>query len=68
MRMHDVFYADRLRKASTDPLLGQVEPEEQPIKINGHPEWLVQDILDSRLYHGRLQYKVSWVAHDLDPT
>ena len=56
--MHNVFYANRLRKASTDPLPGQVEPKEQPIEINGHPKWLVQEILDSRLYYGRLQYKV----------
>jgi hypothetical protein len=66
--MHDVFHANCLRKASTDPLPGQVEPEEQLIKINGHPKWLVQEILNSRLFYGRLQYKVSWVAHDLDPT
>ena len=52
MRMHDVFYANRLRKASTNPLLGQVELEEQPVKINGHPKWLVQEILNSRLHHG----------------
>jgi hypothetical protein len=68
MRMHDVFHANRLRKASTNPLPRQIEPEEQLIKINSHPKWLVQEILNSCLYHGWLQYKVSWVAHDLDPT
>jgi hypothetical protein len=36
--MHDVFHADRLRKASTNLLPGQVEPKEQLIKINGYPE------------------------------
>ena len=56
--MHNVFYANCLRKASTNLLLGQVEPKEQPIEIDGHPEWLVQEILDSCLYRGRLQYKV----------
>ena len=65
--MHDVFHADRLRKAS-EPLPGQVEPEEPPIEINGHPEWPVQEILDSRLFHSRLQYKALWLAHDPDPT
>jgi len=58
MRMHDVFYVDQLRKAS-EPLLGQVEPEEEPIEIDGNPEWPVEEILDSRIYRGRLQYKVS---------
>ena len=68
MRMHDVFHADRLRKASTHPLPGQIEPEEPAIEINGHPEWPVQEILDSRLFRGRLQYRASWVAHDPDST
>ena len=36
MRMHDVFYANYLRKATTNPLLGQVEPKEQLIKINSY--------------------------------
>jgi hypothetical protein len=38
MRMHDVFYANYLRKASTNLLLGQVEPKEQLIKINSYPK------------------------------
>jgi transposase InsO family protein len=68
MRMNDVFHADRLRRASTDALPGQIEPMEEPIEVDGHPEWPVQEILDSRLYRGRLQYKAAWVAHDPDPT
>ncbi|KAF2189305.1 hypothetical protein K469DRAFT_701935 [Zopfia rhizophila CBS 207.26] len=67
MRMFDVFHADRLQKASTRLLPGQIKPEELPIEVNGHPEWPVQEILDSRLFYGRLQYKASWLAYDLDP-
>ncbi|KAF2187655.1 hypothetical protein K469DRAFT_704585 [Zopfia rhizophila CBS 207.26] len=67
MRMLDVFHADHLQKASTRPLPGQIKPEEPPIEVNGHPEWLVQEILNSRLFHGRLQYKASWLAHNPDP-
>ena len=50
--MYNVFYANRLRKASTNPLPRQVEPKEQLIKINGHPKWPVQEILNSRLHRG----------------
>jgi len=58
IRIHDVFHVDRLRKASK-PLPGQVELEEEPIEIDGNPKWPVEEILDSRIYRGRLQYKVS---------
>ena len=67
MHMHDVFHADRLRKA-TEPLLGQAEPEEQPIEVNGNPEWAMNEILDSRIYRGRLQYRASWTGCDPDST
>ena len=59
MHMHDVFHADRLRKAATESLPGQIEPEEEPIEVNGSPEWTVEEILDSYIYRGRLQYRAS---------
>ena len=31
-------------------------------------EYKINKILASRTYHGRLQYKVNWVGHDLDDT
>src|SRR3954468_17791292 len=68
MRMHDVFYADQLRKA-TEPLEGQNKPEQPPININRHPKWPVREILNSRVvYSKRLQYQVAWEAHDPDTT
>ena len=66
--MHDVFHADRLRKAATESLLGQIELEEEPIKVDSNPKWLVEEILNSRIYCGRLQYKASWTGYDPDPT
>jgi hypothetical protein len=36
MRMHDVFHANCLRKASTNLLPRQVKPKEQLIKINSY--------------------------------
>lgn len=67
MKIHNVFHADRLRKA-TDALPGQVEPEQPPIEVNGKPEWVVRSILDSRLHYGRLQYRAAWEGHDPDST
>ena len=67
MKMWNVFHADRLRKYS-EGLPGQIEPEQPPIEVNGQPEWSVREILDSRLYRGRLQYRAAWEGYDLDPT
>jgi hypothetical protein len=55
-------------RPSADTLPGQVDPEEEPIEVDGNPEWQVDEILDSRIHRGRLQYKAAWVGFDPDPT
>ena len=66
MKMDNVISADRLRKAAMDPLPGQNEDPEEPVEINGEPEWEVEEILASRVHRKKLQYKASWVGHDPD--
>jgi predicted aspartyl protease len=67
MKIHDVFHADRLRKAA-EPIQGQEDPEQPPIEIDGEPEWTVQEILDSRVNKGRLQYRAAWTGFNPDLT
>ena len=57
--MLNVFYADQLRKDLENPLLGQSSKLEEPILINGELEYKINKILASRIYYGRLQYKVN---------
>lgn len=65
MKMHNVFHADRLRKAK-EPVPGQVLTAEPEHEVDGEPEWLVDKILASRIYQGKLQYKADWTGCDPD--
>ena len=56
MKIHNVFYPNFFRKASTDPLTSQVNESVLPIIINNEEEWEIEDILDSRSFWGKIQY------------
>jgi len=58
MRVHDVFYSDLLRPAVDDLLPSQKNESSGSIVINDEDEWEINDILNSRRYRRRLQYRV----------
>ena len=72
MRIHPVFYVDRLRPADNVPLPGQRPGPPPHIEVDGVEEYEVEEIVDSyweRRGRGgpRLKYIVKWVGDD-NPT
>ena len=46
------------------PLIaGQSSIPPEPIDVEGNPEYEVEEILDSRLKHGKLEYLVKWSGY-----
>jgi dGTP triphosphohydrolase len=66
MKIHDTFYISLLRLAATDLLTEQIQSSSSSIVMNDEEEYEMHDILDSRYYYDKLQYKVSWIDHSSD--
>ncbi len=66
MRVHDVFHSDLLRSVVDDLLPDQKNELSDSIVINDEDEWEIDDILNSRQYRRRLQYRVKWNDYDND--
>jgi len=65
--VYPVFSADRLRKATNDPLPGQINNPALPVQYNGEDEWEVEEILAVRRVGKGLKYRVKWTGLDYDP-
>lgn len=68
MKIHPVFHSSLLRLDQNDPLPNQIPEPPPPVIVEGENEWNVEEILDSRYYYGRLQYKAQWTDHAPDST
>ncbi len=66
MHVYDVFHSDLLRSVVDDFLSDQKNEFSDLIVINDEDEWKIDDILNSRWYQRRLQYKVKWNDYDND--
>ena len=58
-RIHDVINVSRVRPYKP-PVAGQSSIPPKPIDVEGTPEYEVEEILDSRLKCGKLEFLVKW--------
>ena len=58
-RFHPVFNVVKLTPAPDDPITGhRAPPPPLPEIIDGEEEWVVEEILDSRVINRKLRYLV----------
>ena len=61
-KIHDVINVSRLRLYK-EPTAGQRTMPPEPVEVEGQPEYEVEEVLDSRLKKGKLEYLVKWSGY-----
>jgi transposase InsO family protein len=65
-RLHPVFPIVKLTLAPPDPIPGRIlRPPPPPVLVDGHEEYEVETILNSRVRWRRLEYLVKWKGYDV---
>jgi hypothetical protein len=60
IRIHPVLSLTRVKPYHTPILPGQTVPPPPPVEIEGEKEYVVDEVRDSRLRQGNLEYLVKW--------
>ncbi|KAM8945856.1 protein-glutamine gamma-glutamyltransferase E-like [Pelodytes ibericus] len=63
MKIHPVFHVSLLKPWGDNPFPGRLVPPLDPILVDGVEEYEVEEILDSRLHRGQLQYLIHWKGY-----
>jgi hypothetical protein len=63
-QLHNVFHVKLLEWHHTEYFPCRRNSPPPPIEIDGEEQFEVDEILDSRVHRGRLQYKIRWLGHE----
>jgi hypothetical protein len=58
VKIHDTFHISLLRLASNNSLTEQIQSSSLSVVMNDEEEYEIKNILDSRYYYDKLQYKI----------
>jgi hypothetical protein len=62
-KIHPVISVSRLRPYKPPTIEGQQTTPQSPVEIEGHPEYEVEEIMDSRLRRHKLEFLVKWKGY-----
>jgi hypothetical protein len=63
-RLHPVFNIVKLTTTPSDPIPGRHPQPPPPLEvIDGEDEYLDEKILDSKMFRGRLKFKIKWEGY-----
>jgi hypothetical protein len=62
-KIHPVISVSCLRPYKPPTIEGQQTTPQSPVEIEGHPEYEVQEIMDSQLQHHKLEFLVKWKGY-----
>jgi hypothetical protein len=66
-RLHPVFNVVKLTPSPADPIAGRHPTLLPPPKlVEGVKEYLVEEILDSKMFRSRLKFKIKWEGYGLE--
>ena len=64
-KVHPVFHSSKLIPYHTDEIGDRNPSKPDPIEVEGHDEYEVEHVLDSRINRGYIQYLVKWKGYDV---
>ncbi|XP_075711066.1 uncharacterized protein LOC142746912 [Rhinoderma darwinii] len=66
IKVHPVFHVSLLKPMIPTSFPGRISSPPDSVQVNEHEEFLVEKILDSRIFRNRLQYLIQWQGYGTD--